>query len=45
MGYVHDGIVTFQRRPERRHTVTSEFDVSGFDALPQVGIVFGCSNG
>ncbi|WP_345197421.1 L-asparaginase 2 [Kistimonas scapharcae] len=44
LGYVHDGIVTFQRRPEMHHTMTSEFDVSGLDKLPQVGIVFGYSN-
>ena len=35
-----DGQVVFYRRPERRHTSDSEFDVSGVDELPQVEIAY-----
>ncbi len=35
-----DGQVVFYRRPERRHTADSEFDVSGVDELPQVEIAY-----
>lgn len=44
LGYVHNGVVTFQSRREMRHTVASEFDVLDLDTLPQVGIVYGYSN-
>jgi L-asparaginase len=34
----------FYRQSTRRHTVDSEFDVSGLDVLPQVDIVYGYAN-
>src|SRR5712664_3426396 len=34
----------FYRQSPRRHTVDSEFDVSGLDVLPQVDIVYGYAN-
>ena len=41
LGYADsDGAVTYYRRPERRHTADSEFDVSGIDALPRVDIAY-----
>lgn len=45
LGYVHDGVVTFQSRREMRHTAASDFNVFDLDVLPQVGIVYGYSNG
>lgn len=41
LGYVDPDKVIFYRRPiEKRHTVTSEFDVSEVSELPEVGIAF-----
>ena len=41
LGYADsDGAVTYYRRPERRHTADSEFDVANVDALPQVEIAY-----
>ncbi|MGH2473203.1 MAG: asparaginase [Candidatus Limnocylindria bacterium] len=34
-----DGRVVFYHRTERRHTVDTEFDVRGLDALPRVDVV------
>jgi L-asparaginase len=34
-----DGKVVYYHRPERRHTVDTEFDVRGLEALPRVDIV------
>ena len=42
LGYADaDGQVIYYRRPERRHTADSEFDVSGVAALPRVDIAYG----
>ena len=39
LGYADsDGEVVFYRRPERAHTIDSEFDVAGVDQLPRVDI-------
>ncbi|MCY3693228.1 MAG: asparaginase [Chloroflexi bacterium] len=35
-----DGAVTYYRRPERRHTADSEFEVSNIWELPQVDIAY-----
>ncbi len=44
MGYLgysdSDGQVVYYRRPERRHTADSEFDLSGIDELPRVDIAY-----
>jgi L-asparaginase type II len=40
LGYVDEDKVTFYRASTRRHTVTSEFDVSAVKALPKVDIVY-----
>ena len=42
LGYADaDGQVVYYRRPERRHTADSEFDVSAIDELPRVDIAYG----
>ncbi len=44
MGFVgyadSDGQIVYYRKPERRHTADSEFDVGGIDELPQVEIAY-----
>ena len=41
LGYADaDGAVTYYRRPERRHTADSEFDLKGVERLPQVDIAY-----
>jgi L-asparaginase len=41
LGYVDpDGVVTIYRRPTRRHTGDTEFDVATLGALPRVDIVY-----
>lgn len=35
-----DGQIVYYRRPDRRHTADSEFDLSGVDELPQVEIAY-----
>jgi L-asparaginase len=40
LGYVDEDRVTFYRASTRRHTVTSEFDVSAVKVLPKVEIVY-----
>lgn len=44
LGFIHNSKVNYQRSPEKKHTVNSEFDVSNLDALPKVGIVYAHSN-
>lgn len=41
IGYMQDNKAHFYRRPIRKHTAQSEFDVSGLESLPQVDIVYG----
>src|SRR5499425_3853520 len=41
LGYLQGNKPYFYRQSTRRHTVDSEFDVSGLDVLPQVDIVYG----
>ncbi|MCL1999827.1 MAG: type II asparaginase [Planctomycetes bacterium] len=41
LGYVSAGEPKFYAAATRRHTVSSEFDVSALSALPQVDIVYG----
>ncbi|ATC64783.1 L-asparaginase [Nibricoccus aquaticus] len=41
LGFVDSDRVVFYRNPLVRHTVTSEFDVSKIETLPQVDIVYG----
>lgn len=41
LGYVDHDRVAYYRRPEKRHTVNSEFDVHTMHDLPQVDIVYG----
>ncbi len=42
LGYADaDGGVVYYRRPEKRHTADSEFDVSGISELPRVDIAYG----
>ena len=40
LGYIDDDKVSFYRSSTRRHTVKSEFDVSGITQLPKVDIVY-----
>ena len=41
LGYADsDGTVVYYRRPDRRHTADSEFDVSGIAELPTVDIAY-----
>lgn len=41
LGYADADRIVFNRMPvNKRHTSTSEFDVSGMESLPNVGIVF-----
>jgi L-asparaginase len=41
LGYADaDGQVVFYRRPTRRHTISSEFDLNGVTDLPRVDIVY-----
>ncbi len=40
LGYAGTDRVTFYRAPLRRHTVDSEFDVSGLQELPRVDIIY-----
>src|SRR5215469_1909394 len=44
LGYMQGNKPHFYRQSTRRHTVDSEFDVSGLDVLPQVDIVYGYAN-
>ncbi len=39
LGWVDSDGVVFYRRPTRRHTADSEFDLAGLDRLPRVDIV------
>ena len=45
LGYMQGNKPYFYRQSTRRHTVDSEFDVSGLDVLPQVDIVYGYAKG
>jgi L-asparaginase len=40
LGYVDEDKVTFYRTSTKRHTVNTEFDVSGLTELPKVDIVY-----
>lgn len=40
IGVVRDGTVYFYETPAKRHTIQTEFDVSGLDALPKVSILY-----
>ena len=40
IGLVRDGAVFVYESPSRRHTVSSEFDVSGLTSLPRVSILY-----
>ena len=40
LGYVVENRPVFYKAPSRRHTINSEFDVSGLDSLPKVEIVY-----
>src|SRR6266853_974656 len=44
LGYMQDNKPNFYHQSTRKHTVDSEFDVSGLDVLPQVDIVYGYAN-
>jgi L-asparaginase len=44
LGYVQGDRVAFYRLPARRHTLNSEFDISGIDKLPNVEIAYGFAN-
>jgi L-asparaginase len=44
LGYVQGDRVAFYRFPARRHTLNSEFDISGVDKLPDVEIAYGFAN-
>ncbi|MEO8486223.1 MAG: asparaginase [Betaproteobacteria bacterium] len=41
LGRMQDGVAQFHRRPLRRHTADSPFDVGRLDALPRVDVVYG----
>jgi L-asparaginase len=44
LGYVEGDRVAFYRLPARKHTLNSEFDLSGVDKLPNVEIAYGYAN-
>ncbi|RDU72686.1 type II asparaginase [Helicobacter aurati] len=44
MGYIVDGEAFFYSLPNKPHTITSEFDVSNLDTLPQVDILYSYAN-
>ncbi len=44
LGYVEGDRVAFYRLPARRHTLNSEFDISGLGKLPNVEIAYGFAN-
>jgi L-asparaginase len=44
LGYVQGNRVAFYRVPARKHTLNSEFDISGVDKLPNVEIAYGFAN-
>ena len=44
VGYVYNGEAIYNRSIDNLHTTKSEFDVSGLEKLPQVGIVYGYAN-
>ncbi|HEX2825982.1 MAG TPA: asparaginase [Burkholderiales bacterium] len=41
LGYIDDDKVAYYRRPEKRHTVDSEFDLAAIADLPKVEILYG----
>ena len=44
VGYVYNGEAIYNRTIDNLHTTKSEFDVTGLEKLPQVGIVYGYAN-
>ena len=40
IGVVRDGTVFLYESPSKRHTTGSEFDISGFETLPKVSILY-----
>lgn len=40
IGIMRDGIVYLYESPSRKHTLASEFDVSGLDTLPKVSVLY-----
>ncbi len=40
IGIMRDGIVYLFESPSRKHTLASEFDVSGLDTLPKVSVLY-----
>jgi L-asparaginase len=44
LGYIEGDRVAFYRLPARKHTLNSEFDLSGIDKLPDVEIAYGYAN-
>jgi L-asparaginase len=44
LGYVQGNRVAFYRLPARKHTASSEFDLSAIDKLPDVEIAYGYEN-
>jgi L-asparaginase len=45
LGYIQDGGSYFYRLPTRKHTLETEFDITGLSKLPQVEIVYSYVNG
>lgn len=41
LGYMQDGNPYFYRLPTRKHTVSTEFDITGLTELPKVEILYG----
>ncbi len=44
LGQIQDSHPHFYRLPVRKHTASSEFDISGLETLPKVDIVYGYAN-
>ena len=44
IGYVYNGEAHMLQSPNNLHTTKSEFDITGLEKLPQVGIVYGYAN-
>ena len=45
LGHIHAQSVEYQREPQRRHTVDSEFSIQNLDKLPRVGVIYAHAGG
>ncbi len=45
LGHIHAQSVEYQREPQRKHTIRSEFDTSELKQLPKVGVIYAHAGG